>query len=201
MSIATTRKQLLLSLALISLFSACFAGPPPASTTDYCLNEDGGNCPAGFVCVDNSCAALCQSSLDCESPLDACLDGYCAPYMSICDVSAECAEGWYCDTDVCRKKQNNGVVCGSDSEVCASNFCIDGVCCEALCDDSCVACAETLTGVENGKCQNTLEGEDPRDDCPGPLSCNGDGECFTLAQGNSCSDNFECSTGHCADGI
>jgi len=91
----------------------------------------------------------------------------------------------------------NGQPCGCAAD-CASNFCIDGFCCNEACGGGCRTCA--LTGSE-GTCVASSAGSDPRaaPDCPVSLasSCGLDGKCDgagacrkhalgTLCKGGTC---------------
>jgi hypothetical protein len=63
---------------------------------------------------------------------------------------------------------------------CLSNFCVDGVCCNALCNMACHACAAKFTGGMDGVCAPATDGTmDPRTDClPTPeTSCGVTGVC------------------------
>ena len=56
----------------------------------------------------------------------------------------------------------------SDNSECASNYCVDGVCCDTACDGICEAC--NLSGWE-GTCTYIPAGQDPDDECNG-VDCN-----------------------------
>jgi hypothetical protein len=71
----------------------------------------------------------------------------------------------------------NGVGCGSDAE-CASDLCVDSVCCESSCDGSCEAC--DVEGSE-GSCVLHEPATDPEGECA-PGLCNGFGACARGAQ-------------------
>ena len=88
----------------------------PASVCD-----DAGSCVGGssiscapFMCAQGLCRGTCQSNEQCLTPA-LCVDGSCGP-------------------------KGLGQTCKAASE-CASNFCVDGVCCDAGCDALCSSCA------------------------------------------------------------
>lgn len=56
----------------------------------------------------------------------------------------------------------DGQTCGAGAE-CNSGSCVDGVCCESACDQTCEAC--NVPG-QVGKCAPIPDGEDPASECP-----------------------------------
>ncbi len=74
---------------------------------------------------------------------------------------------------------DNGTECTADSD-CTSAHCIDGVCCDTLCDGACQSClaTEKVSGTD-GVCGPVRAGTDPDDDCSeeNPASCGLDGSC------------------------
>jgi hypothetical protein len=94
-----------------------------------------------------------------------------------------------CAGDALTKKPNGQACkCGGD---CASNFCVDGICCNAACTESCKTCSETM-----GTCTFISAGKAPRDptSCPAadPTTCgwnglcDGAGACQRYTAGTSC---------------
>lgn len=96
---------------------------------------------------------------------------------------------------------------------CASGFCVDGVCCETLCDGVCVSCAgaETEAGTD-GTCSPIAAGTDPASECldEGAAACNLNGFCEAGAcdtydpddcNASGCADGSECASGFCIDGV
>jgi hypothetical protein len=70
-----------------------------------------------------------------------------------------------------------GEKCTADSD-CASNSCLDGICCAAACDGACKSCAKAVTGKTDGACEGVTSGTDPHDDCAqGKAVCGLDGQC------------------------
>ena len=74
-----TTKLLFLS-SVLSILSACFAGAPTPAQLDPCgLENDSTGCAPGTVCENAVCVEICDHSSDCDSPIEACVNGYCAP--------------------------------------------------------------------------------------------------------------------------
>lgn len=87
-----------------------------------------------------------------------------------------------------------GAPCSGGGE-CRSTFCVDGVCCAQVCNDTCVACSEALTGMEDGTCSFVTTQTDPHDDCEvGGSDCAGDvcsgtgPSCAPANEGDSCGE-------------
>ncbi len=92
-----------------------------------------------------------------------------------------------------------GLSCTS-AAACTSGFCVDGVCCNSLCDGSCQSCvASTNSFGTNGFCGPAKEGLDPHDTCDDsrdmdPSSCgttgvcSAFGSCAVYAYGESCGE-------------
>jgi hypothetical protein len=91
-----------------------------------------------------------------------------------------------------------GDVCATGPE-CASEFCVDGVCCESACADTCYSCAQSTV---EGTCLPIRQGEDPSATQP----CSGRNGCFVdgvgaptckLQDKESCSGDDQCGSGFC----
>jgi hypothetical protein len=88
---------------------------------------------------------------------------------------------------------NRGAACTQASE-CSSNFCVDGVCCEAACSGACMACTNAKTNATDGLCRPIKAGSDPDDECPAQAAsscgmdgvCDGTGACHMWATGTVC---------------
>lgn len=88
----------------------------------------------------------------------------------------------------------NGTMCTIAAQ-CTSNFCVDGVCCDAACNNTCQACtaAKKATGGD-GVCGPVRVDTDPDNECTdqGANSCgtngncNGAGACKLYAAGTNC---------------
>ncbi len=126
-----------------------------------------------FKCVDGACTNACQTVNDCDVGT-ACINGTCGP-------------------------KPIGATCGGASE-CASNFCVDGVCCESACNGTCQYCALptspgicSLVAADNpdprGLCQDKGAAA-----CSTNGKCDGTGSCEKYAQGTVCA-NETCTSG------
>ncbi len=86
-----------------------------------------------------------------------------------------------------------GSICSNAAE-CESGHCVDGVCCETLCNQTCMSCNG------DGQCVPTPAFQEHRD-CPSPHSvCDGNGRC-ALAAGEICTDPTTCASGQCVNGV
>jgi hypothetical protein len=159
-------------------------------------------CSSGF-CVDGVC---CNSV--CNSSCQACTaakkgsgtNGTCGNIASGSDPDDECPGAEACNGGgLC--KLPNGAACTAASD-CLTNFCVDGVCCNATCTGACQACTAVKKGSgADGTCSNIATGTDPDNECGGAASCNGSGACALFANGTACAIGAECSTGNCVDGV
>ena len=90
--------------------------------------------------------------------------------LSINDSGADAAPGGGAGGDPCERDGN-----------CASNFCVEGVCCNSACTGSCMTCS---VAANSGHCQPAAAGSDPRNDCSdeGASTCGHDGFCDGAGQ-------------------
>ncbi|MFO0679413.1 MAG: MYXO-CTERM sorting domain-containing protein [Polyangiaceae bacterium] len=86
-----------------------------------------------------------------------------------------------------------GAAC-SAHEDCRLRNCVDGYCCNEACGDACRTCSATP-----GTCTAVTSGTDPPT-CSGTSSCGPTGTC-KANDGRACSEDAECLSGHCADGV
>src|SRR5262249_46144423 len=104
-----------------------------------------------------------------------CANGSCP---MACTADTDCVATAYCRQGSCVPKDANGATCAA-ARSCASNFCVDGVCCNGGCDGQCEACD---VGTGAGTCTAFVgapHGARPR--CPsgdagdmcGAAQCNG----------------------------
>lgn len=92
----------------------------------------------------------------------------CEPYQcagiecaTSCTDDAGCTSSNYCRNGNCLPKLPPSNECARDGE-CQSGFCTDGVCCNARCDETCLACdIQTETADLRGVCSQ-LRGAPPR---------------------------------------
>jgi MYXO-CTERM domain-containing protein len=175
------------------LTSGCRECAPIGSATS-------GQCVDG-VCCDKACDDACDvcnagaSIGTCaNAPAGSAGNPLCAPNLctgtsptcaTTCTSDSNCATGAYCDTTTgeCRGNQALGSKCTHDA-ACASNNCVDGVCCSTPCEGKCEACdvSEML-----GTCS-------PVNGAPHGTR----GACTLVDDGGSASgDDVICATGTC----
>jgi len=149
---------------------ACTSGPDCASgfcADGFCCDSDCadgcrrcdapgtvGTCvalPVNTVCGAGACdgdAIVGQMVCDGRGNCRAGSTTICVPYrcdpataacMTTCATDADCGGTTYCQTDGHCHIGGGGPPCPNDS-VCASGFCWRGTCCNARCDDPCMAC-------------------------------------------------------------
>ena len=120
-----------------------------------------------FRCGNGACTTTCQTDLDCDTGI-ACVNNTCGP-------------------------KQNGQTC-TDASECASNHCVDGVCCESACTGACRTCALPMMP---GKCVAVAAGNpDVRNICTDQKAascgtngkCDGSGGCQKYAVGTQCAD-------------
>jgi MYXO-CTERM domain-containing protein len=155
----------------------CQVCDPARDSTDWSTMAEGMACGGGTVCAggrlrDGACAAdgRCVFSTTERCPTGACADeSTCAPP---CDASS-CEDGEWCNPTLmrCERIEPLGRPCTAPLG-CESGMCVDGVCCDALCEGTCSSC--NLRGSE-GACTAIPEGEDPDDECA--MECDGERMC------------------------
>ncbi|MDY0000802.1 MAG: MopE-related protein [Polyangia bacterium] len=174
--------------------SECTLTPQSGCLNDGECNGTGG-CrlwAPGTECAAQVCTGFTKYLQDTCNGLGTCSDGgtvNCSPYLcdgagldcrTSCTLNTHCITGSYCDGGVCFGKKADGQAC-SDGSQCTSNFCFDGVCCNADCSGTCKSC--NLTG-NVGFCTNIPANQDPDSECAGTCkSCNGSGSCGNTAAG------------------
>jgi hypothetical protein len=165
--------------------------------TDGSCNGAGGcrRYAAGTLCRAASCSAGQATAASTCDGVGACQAGAaraCAPYVcnaagtdcyNSCTDLTQCVAGTPCIQNRCGKK-SLGAPCTSPSE-CSSNFCIDGVCCNAGCAAACQTCA--LPGAL-GTCSPIPAGMSDPDGSCGPTCTTGG----TAVQGRICDGTGIC---------
>ena len=160
--------------------------------------------PVGTSCAPGMCngnsvtaAGACDGGGKCMmGPVRTCAPFGCDPSgpaphcFQSCTGPAQCVPGRECLNNSCGKKLP-GASC-TDAVECASNFCVDGVCCETQCDGACLTCAQLDAP---GVCRPVASGvKDPRGacvpqdsaTCGDSGSCDGVGGCAKYAAGTVC---------------
>jgi type VI secretion system secreted protein VgrG len=143
-----------------------------------CTKND--QCASGF-CVDGQGSAICCKTA-CSGNFACASTGTC---NATCTSDGDCALDYACSSaGACLL--TNGQTCATASQ-CASGLCVDGVCCNSPCTDSCHACSAALRGGTDGVCANATDHSiDPRGICIESelTSCGTDGKC----SGGACED-------------
>jgi hypothetical protein len=168
-----------------------------------------GSCTGSMETEASTCNAsgLCQTGATkmCQGG-HTCMNGSCA---SMCNLDGECQNGFFCDGNkTCQVKRPGGEPCAAMNQ-CSSGFCVDGVCCNQICDQPCYAC--NLSGTV-GTCNPVPDGMEsgPTPECPAQDvstcgrvgGCNGRGACRMVTTGTpcgpqTCSGSLEADTRHC----
>ncbi len=137
----------------------------------------GWYCNGAGTCVECNASSQCLGGTTCLPKVcgtnNTCGDGSPATKGTACGTTPGAQQ---CDgAGTC--KLVNGQAC-NDGTKCLSGNCVDGVCCDSACGGLCEACsaAGKLQGTD-GTCGPIKSGEDPKDECPGSHTCNGDGAC------------------------
>lgn len=191
-----------------------------------CVNAS--DCPAASECHVRSCVsrscvlAVAGAGTACGSSLNLVCDG--AGHCVGCNHDADCTGNRSCDSNhTCQDLCSDGIKDYDESDVdcggscptcpngklcatnvdCASDYCVDGYCCNSDCSFACEAC--NLAG-SLGDCQPLPKNtEDPgicdslHGTCGGQCACSQTGDC-KLATGSMCSQDSDCASGICGVG-
>jgi alpha-tubulin suppressor-like RCC1 family protein len=182
--------------------------------TGACRYYNGAACSATNQCFSNYCVdGFCCGNV-CSGPCQACsaskkggagADGVCGQIPASYDPDNECNPGACNGASGCTQPQAqlaNGSACTFATQ-CTAGWCVDGVCCNAPCATSCVACTAAKTGQPNGTCAYVPNLTDPDNECANG-DCNGGGACVAssnLPNGSSCGTASQCLSGQCVDGV
>ncbi|MDC0748043.1 hypothetical protein [Polyangium mundeleinium] len=157
--------------------------PSPADAAD-----DGDSCTDDICTGAGTEHANAANGTACGVGCQSCTEGVCG----------DCSPGFVCEGMACVSvgEQPVGAVCTTSSD-CGTGFCVQGVCCESACDDKCMGCVKTATGMPNGVCAPALDGNNPGGRCAGADTCVGgvcrcennvqDGNELKVDCGGSCS--------------
>jgi hypothetical protein len=148
-----------------------------------CVNAD---CDTGY-CIDGVCcegASLASSSPPgcgtCQDCNTAQRPGVCATVANDLADPDSCAAPKICGAAGCGAPDGSACAFGAQ---CATGFCIQGVCCDTLCNGPCDVCAKSLGAAVDGTCLT-------------PTSCTP-----SRPQGAACQLDTQCTTHHCVDGV
>lgn len=185
--------------AMILAFTACEINDPIWINGTSCT--DGAQCVSGFcvdgLCCDTECSGTCQACS--ATKKGSGMDGTCENLQYATDPDNECPTGACSGSATCQF--DNGVACVNNAD-CLSNDCVDGVCCNEVCDGPCRACsAAKKGGGTDGTCDFIAVDTDPDNECA-MGHCDGTGVCSVLAaNGTSCNVDSECQSNACASGV
>ncbi|MCU1277521.1 MAG: putative internalin, partial [bacterium] len=163
----------------------------PSTGCGFAALSDGTSCPSGSACVTGTTCngGVCGggSGVMCPPPTSPCTVSICTT-MSGCgttfasagtDPNGDCASVGSC-TNACdgaggcqRTCVGPGGSCSTDG-ACSTGHCVDGVCCDTLCNGVCQACN---LGGHIGTCTPIGDGTDPNDECGTGNVCDGANGC------------------------
>ncbi|MBK9265103.1 MAG: hypothetical protein IPM54_35650 [Polyangiaceae bacterium] len=172
----------------------------PCTSAGQCFSK---YCVDGFCC-GNVCSGPCQACSAAKKG-GASADGVCGQIPASYDPDNECNPGACNGASGCTQPQAqgpNGAACTLATQ-CTSGWCVDGVCCNAPCATTCLACTTAKTGQANGTCAYIANLTDPDNECTNG-DCNGAGACVAssnLPNGSTCSTASQCLSGQCVDGV
>ncbi|MBN1653695.1 MAG: hypothetical protein JXA30_07955 [Deltaproteobacteria bacterium] len=153
---------------------------------DYYCDQDSNVCIERRQAGDN-----CDAQEQCAQEL-TCLDGVCC-VQDRCPTCRNCGEDGECSVVIEGDKDDSGRTCNeelvcddagdckrelgvgcSDSSQCASDICLDGVCCSVPECGVCIDCGQS------GQCEQKVTGRDDISglSCSGTNTCNSDAECI-----------------------
>lgn len=192
-----------------------------------CLSQ---RCVSG-ICCDSACTGPCETCFSAASP------GICKPTPvgevvcgryrcdgvqrvcpNTCTVHGDCAPDDWCWLGECIDELPLGAPCTAAGQ-CATNSCVQGVCCESACATACARCdlAATLGLCRAAPAGSRVAGCTPYV-CDGigggcPASCEGDSGCAPgfrcdsdicvtgHPDGTACTAGSTCASQSCADGV
>ncbi|HRI63415.1 MAG TPA: ricin-type beta-trefoil lectin domain protein [Polyangium sp.] len=186
----------------------CFGGSCNGDGT--CKRVNGTVCSLNTECASGRCVDnVCCDDI-CDGPCVACSaakkglgqNGICASITSGNDPDNECTPGECNGSGACNQAQTllaNGSACVTSLQ-CASSSCVDGVCCDVPCTDTCMACTATKKGSGlDGVCGAIAYDKDPDQECAGG-ACNGKNAC-QFYNGAVCTFATQCLSNYCVDGV
>lgn len=173
---------------------AVCSGDGLCTATGQCVDcLDNGDCTGAAQCLGNVCVCsttcmtlglTCGTTTACGQPL-ICDDGI----KNGTETDIDCGGGAGCSV-----KCTAGHACTGASN-CVANFCVDGVCCNNACTQTCSSCI--VTGNLGTCAFLPLKQDDTAPMCSGAMTCDGAGGC-KKDTGQGCMANSECATGACS---
>lgn len=146
--------------------------------------------PSGQCGQDSDCDDFDDCTEDlCDTETAACNYTPIVGCATACFVDSDCDDGDDCTVDACDSNQNcshtldpacSNLAC-DDNAGCIGAPCVDGFCCDTLCDGVCEAC--NLSGNE-GTCTAITNLADP-ETCEAPRTCDSAGNCAMDACGGA----------------
>jgi hypothetical protein len=105
------------------------------------------------------------------------------------------------DNDTWEYYSRGSGTCSTGSQ-CETGNCVDGVCCVQAACGTCQACNQydSTNHYSPGVCTQVAAGSTDPDSCTGTSVCTSDGHCLRNP-GQSCTDDTQCSSGHCSDSV
>jgi hypothetical protein len=160
---------------------------------------NGTGCSAAFAssCASGHCVdGVCCESAVCTGPCKSCnvtgSEGTCVAAKAGTEVPGSCSNGQACDGNG-NCMAGNGQACTSRTQ-CASDFCVDGVCCDSGCGSHCMACNQP---GRMGQCSPFAAGTDPESECGKgdgvcKSTCDGVGNCVFPQTNVTCGNCLKC---------
>jgi hypothetical protein len=157
-----------------------------------------GGCALVGTVATESAASTCNAAGTCiPGATQACNPNVCmgASCGSTCTLDSQCQTGFFCSSGMCAVKKAQAAACDGANQ-CASGYCVDRVCCDSACGNTCYSC--TLTG-KVGLCTVAPSGQDPRNQCAvdATTPCGQDGECNGLGACRLQASGTSCAAGTC----
>ncbi len=180
-------------------------GTSICNPSGLCRRDIGETCSGSSDCATGNCVdGVCCGSASCGTCLSCGVAGSlgsCTPMPRLTeDADSGCTGASTCNgVGDCRAKNGQACVAGAD---CASQQCVDGICCESACTGTCYSCNQP---GKLGTCAPLDHAEDPIAAIP----CAGSAFCEAALAGTAicrpkisddqfCAFGWECASGVCA---
>ena len=160
--------------------------------------------------------AACRQLLEdatstlCGGSASFCGDGTCDLVEDACSCSADCGSPPATEVGLCSDGEDNDCDGNSDctdtdcvgDAACTGSFCGDGICDSSGGEDQCTCSFDcgAAPASEAGLCSDGIDNDcSGATDCADP-DCAGDFVCTCVAEGGSCTSDFECCSDNCSSG-